>query len=384
MGQSAVSADTCPLCRASSAEVLLQREALQWQSSARTSPFTFTLSLCSRCGFLYQASAYTDAYQGAVSEIYAQFYKSSTLPFPYRSPENLSTMDMLAPCLSAATPFFRVLEIGSNRGDLLYLLKERFPTLNVLGLEPSRFTDLPVPTVNSLFRRDLFASRFDLIVMQHVLEHMLHPREVAAELHDLLAPGGYLYVEVPDIERSLAAGVEDFSLEHVSYFDLDSLSRALAGFELVASDRKTFLKSLWRRTDVVRPSEAPASAPTVGRRRAEVTQFVRRKGDLVRDVQALAASGRRVVFYGNSFYFRLLYREIVGQLQGWQLAYFDDFFTESSEPAFGLPRAATFQPGDVVVLCSNNPQVQERMVESLARTSGLTTVRPWSAIVTTA
>lgn len=45
-------------------------------------------------------------------------------------------------------------------------------------------------------------SRYDLIIANHVLEHVYRGDEAFGELCDLLAPGGLLYVEVPSIRTA--------------------------------------------------------------------------------------------------------------------------------------------------------------------------------------
>lgn len=47
---------------------------------------------------------------------------------------------------------------------------------------------------------------FDLVILRHVIEHVRDPRFVLDRVHQLLRPGGLVYVATPD-ERALAARV---------------------------------------------------------------------------------------------------------------------------------------------------------------------------------
>jgi hypothetical protein len=62
--------------------------------------------------------------------------------------------------------------------------------------------------------------QYDLIVLWHTLEHIAAPVGPLAELRSLLAPGGFLLVQVPDVERTpfdLAV------IDHTSHFSRRTL-----------------------------------------------------------------------------------------------------------------------------------------------------------------
>ena len=58
-----------------------------------------------------------------------------------------------------------------------------------------------------------------IVIARHILEHAANPRRFAAALAELMAPEGYLIVEIPDCEKALA--VCDYTTvweEHTLYF----------------------------------------------------------------------------------------------------------------------------------------------------------------------
>jgi 2-polyprenyl-3-methyl-5-hydroxy-6-metoxy-1,4-benzoquinol methylase len=85
------------------------------------------------------------------------------------------------------------------------------------------------------------AGTFDLVSFNKVLEHVPDPVEMLASVGRLLAPGGLVYVELPDGEAAEAAGKEreEFLLGHMHVFSFASyaLLIANAGFELLMCER---------------------------------------------------------------------------------------------------------------------------------------------------
>lgn len=369
-----VGQEACPGCGAGPCPVVLWEPAAVLANSPQGLPLE--LRHCPDCGLVFQASAYASDYDPVMAQVYADYLKSEQFPFPRRSAENLASLEfVLAGLAGKEAP--RVLEIGSNRGDFLFLLKERLPRASVLGVEPSRQENLRVPTLRGRFEPEMFSSRFDLVIMQHVLEHIKHPLAFTRGLGQVLADDGLLFLEVPDLGNSLAQGVEDFCLEHVNYFSPASLARCLPGLSLAACDQSSFLRSLWQR-------QGPGLAIPPGPNQAAVTdglaRYAQNKRDLIQRIAAHQRSGGRVVFYGAAYYFRMVHRCLAPELAGDKGLYFhDDQVASAREPAFGLPRLEAWGPDCLAVLCSNNFRVQEAMAARLAGLELAGVVRPWLA-----
>ncbi len=87
-------------------------------------------------------------------------------------------------------------------------------------------------------------ARFDVVAMEHVLEHVLDPEALVRRLPRLIAPGGALAITAPNdfspLQRlALGAGMVDREFwvappQHLNYFDAASLRRFLGrlGFEI--------------------------------------------------------------------------------------------------------------------------------------------------------
>ena len=80
--------------------------------------------------------------------------------------------------------------------------KKGFSTHGVEANEPYaqfsiEYLDLPVSITP--FSKFTPEREFDLITMFHVLEHLEHPIRDLSHLGNLLKPGGYFVIEVPNI-----------------------------------------------------------------------------------------------------------------------------------------------------------------------------------------
>ncbi len=107
-----------------------------------------------------------------------------------------------ARCRRYLPPAGRFLEIGCANGDVLAELRDEFPV--VRGIELSE----EAATAARARGLDVFCGtleeyetdeRFDLVFMSHVIEHVLDPVATVRRISELLAPGGVLYLETPNV-----------------------------------------------------------------------------------------------------------------------------------------------------------------------------------------
>jgi len=158
-------------------------------------------------------------------------------------------MDVAADHLDALLPArdTAVLEVGCATGYLLGRLKAR-GFVNLLGVDPSpRCADVGSAVhgltirSGSLFDDSLPAGPFDAVILLEVLEHVVDVAACIDRLVRRLAPGGVLYLEVPDasaFDPTDDAPFQQCSVEHINFFTPDDLARLGARFGLSA--RGTF------------------------------------------------------------------------------------------------------------------------------------------------
>lgn len=98
----------------------------------------------------------------------------------------------------------RVLDVGCARGDLLAAMGEE-KRLELFGVEYSKeIADAARARGITIYQGDLSMvdlspGTIDLVLMQHVLEHVLDPFDTLARVAELLKPGGRLVGELPNL-----------------------------------------------------------------------------------------------------------------------------------------------------------------------------------------
>jgi SAM-dependent methyltransferase len=128
-----------------------------------------------------------------------------------------------------------MVDLGCWTGSFLVAARDR--GWSVVGVEASRWAaerargrgvDI---VAEDLFSTDLAPGSFRAVVLCDVLEHLVTPRSALATIHDLLEPGGAVYITVPNAGSAAATvlGSRWWSVlpMHLQYFTRISLRRAL-------------------------------------------------------------------------------------------------------------------------------------------------------------
>lgn len=150
-----------------------------------------------------------------------------------------SIAELVSPHVASDEP--RVLDIGAGFGHILHAFGERYPQAQREAIEYSdmcvqHLRGIGVETTDQPVEEVLpgMENRFDAIVLSHVLEHIREPRPVLDLIRNSLAPGGVLYIEVPNIPRESLLRYPDnpwaprWDEPHIAFFSLDTL-RGLMG-----------------------------------------------------------------------------------------------------------------------------------------------------------
>ena len=133
----------------------------------------------------------------------------------------------------------RVLDVGCGQGELLQWLVEH--GFEADGIEPSddaaalareRGLNARTATLEELLEDSDRLSAYDAVLLLNVLEHVPDPVGMLEGIRRLLAPGGLLYIRVPnDFNALQTAAQRKLDAEpwwiavpdHVNYFDVESL-----------------------------------------------------------------------------------------------------------------------------------------------------------------
>lgn len=142
----------------------------------------------------------------------------------------------------------RALEIGCAEGFFLQALEKRAQgKMHLYGVELSeKYVEqarkqLPEVVIfeTPLEKTNFKELKFDLIIMRHVLEHLSRPMECLQKIREILAPGGALYIEVPDSNKIAPSVSRFYHHEHLLYFTPQVLNNYLtsAGLQPVVCER---------------------------------------------------------------------------------------------------------------------------------------------------
>ncbi len=126
-----------------------------------------------------------------------------------------------------------VLEIGCGTGAFLNIIRPFVKSVTGVEVDSDSqrwITDkLHIPVFSDI-REINPGTRFDVIVMFHVLEHLPDPVAYLAQLKNFLAEGGRIFIEVPDIDDGLISlyNIEKFKRfyfqrAHLYYFSKNTL-----------------------------------------------------------------------------------------------------------------------------------------------------------------
>jgi 2-polyprenyl-3-methyl-5-hydroxy-6-metoxy-1,4-benzoquinol methylase len=201
------------------------------------------LSLCGDCGLVFDNPRPT-------AEVIAAYYNKETQYDTWV--QNLEARDRLwrrrLRKMRRHKKPGSLLDVGTGIGQFLHLAREEYGP--VVGTEISssaieiakRLYNLEVlkGTIESL----PIAERFDNLTAFHVLEHVHRPGAFLERCHQLLTPGGLLFLAVPNDLGSLAARTGKHTLApvmlsdaeiHLSHFRKKSLSKILSrcGFDVI-------------------------------------------------------------------------------------------------------------------------------------------------------
>lgn len=144
----------------------------------------------------------------------------------------------------------RVLEIGSSTGLMLSLFKKE--GWEVLGIELSKSAaefarEKGIPTLITSFELAKLANNsFDVVVLNHTLEHLKNPDQVLKKVKSLLVSDGLIFIDVPNF-GGLSAKIFGSSWpyllpkEHLWHFSSTALEKILSrnGFNIIYSTRSS-------------------------------------------------------------------------------------------------------------------------------------------------
>lgn len=220
--------------------------------------------ICRKCGLVMTNPRMTQAgYDIFYDKEYGKLYRDQDAPddayFARRVEYGKTIYDYLQENYDKS--FQNVLEIGCAGGGILYYFKEQ--GCEVTGVDlgskyiefgKARGLNLKQCHSSALVKE---GKKYDLIIVNHVIEHFLAFDAELEVIHQLLAEDGVLYIEVPGIKDLVRSYNNDFLLylqnAHVYDFTLGTLEQVMNkyGFSLIVGDES--VRSLWKYTGEKKP-----------------------------------------------------------------------------------------------------------------------------------
>ncbi|WP_345993122.1 class I SAM-dependent methyltransferase [Sulfurimonas sp. HSL-1716] len=377
----------CPVCHDKEYITIVTKEEQGFSTFGRIEDIAhidFSISRCQKCGFIFQDSALNSK---EYEELGKTTYKNYTLMdnriFPSTEDYYKDALDFLTEHLSFDN-ITNVLEIGSNRGDFLYLLKDANQNCNILGIDPLK-REAQVPTINGLFTKELFSNKFDLVITRHVLEHIDKPQEFLQEIHAVLNEGAYIFVEVPNTKRDLEDVSEFFITEHIGYYFKETLRLVLqaSGFTeiLISDDFSNGIYAIYQKNS---NSNNTMIYEQNDHYQTLIESYLAGQAATLQSIQEFCDQGYKVAFYGFGNVFLSVYPIVKKVLaQRCDVTIFDDTPSKIGARYDGITIQSTAgidkESKYVFIICTMNRQHIENIKTNIRNKniSEFSIIVPW-------
>jgi 2-polyprenyl-3-methyl-5-hydroxy-6-metoxy-1,4-benzoquinol methylase len=219
----------CPLCDSMDSSLFDQRKFRGHPVSNR---------ICRGCGLVYQSPRMTEAESQAFYETeYRLLYQGQEGPnskdLAVQAARAEIALDFVHKQVSSAA---RILDIGCSTGIFLQQFQTHYRA-QAFGVEPGKVyrqyaQSLGLEVYSSLDEvQHALGSRFNLVSMMHVLEHLPNPLEYLRNLREkYLEPDGWLLLEMPNLYAH-----DCFEIAHLISFSAHTLTQVVqkAGYRVV-------------------------------------------------------------------------------------------------------------------------------------------------------
>ncbi len=211
-----LSSGPCPLCQADVTE-----------------SFRFGLKKCSECGLVLSPSIWKT---GVNEQMESDWFGADWRPgrsFWTALFEDWNNRKTLSRLSQHKTTGKRLLEVGVGSGSFLDVARTAGYEVTGCDLSPSVCKwvseNLCLPMHCGPIAELRGDGVFDVIILNHVLEHVEQPGTFLKEVVRLLAPNGIVHVAVPNVKswEALLSGWTSYEPYHLSYFDEATLLRAM-------------------------------------------------------------------------------------------------------------------------------------------------------------
>jgi 2-polyprenyl-3-methyl-5-hydroxy-6-metoxy-1,4-benzoquinol methylase len=227
---------TCAICSTTNKKYIYTQSFVVTKSKL----FSYDVTLCRKCGFLFADNIPSQKEYNVFYKNNSKYTYNKNIPLGlkkiYKDIFLVSNLflKMHFPELKKRT--FKILDIGCSIGYILKLFKD-VGFMSTKGIEPSSSCKsiakklYGIQVVNCSLAEFQKNEKFDLIIMTGILEHLCDLNGTLHKVYSLLNNDGLLMVAVPDVDKfskNPIAPFDEFSLEHINYFNRNTLSSLMS------------------------------------------------------------------------------------------------------------------------------------------------------------
>lgn len=168
---------------------------------------TVDFLVCGSCGHIYQRQILDDAEQEILRVRDLEQVLSVNEYFSFRSTSRIinakrfdGVIRFLTNNLGNDFSGRRVLDVGGREGGFGVPLIDMGGDYTTIDVDDYGETAIPGATfLRGDFDTYDFERPFDLIALNHVLEHVVHPSKTLSRCRELLNPGGFIFIDIPNL-----------------------------------------------------------------------------------------------------------------------------------------------------------------------------------------
>ena len=258
----------CPVCGGEKHTKFFHRD---FRGMNEIVPFAhYDVLQCDVCGMMFAGNIVETM---PLPVYYEQMSKYETAAYKALTESGDVRQGFVRLLLADVKPGDAVLEVGCGEGSLLHFVKE-YGVQNLVGLESSRkncetiqrcWGIRAIPGALGEEIPQLAEQKFDVIILEGVLEHLLNVQENLKQALGYLAADGKICFVVPDLATFPEQNdfYQQFSVEHLNYFSMQSLTNLMRRFGMRCirhgSAGEAFY-TLWQRIDNAMTTPPPCHA----------------------------------------------------------------------------------------------------------------------------
>lgn len=231
----------CPVCGCSESSII-SRLCSNMKILGEQFPESITNIVgCTECGLVYLQSE-------AEQKDYSSYYISDiSKPVEYYEMfGETATDEYFEHITKKLQPYIykncKLIDIGSGMGELSLYLKEKLAIdVSVLDMKETcinvcKKKGLTAYNKSSVDELSFLEDKYDMVVLNHILEHIADLRLTMENVNKILKQDGYVFIELPDIEgycdyAENNAPYSFLTYEHIVHFSENDLKNLISQFQ---------------------------------------------------------------------------------------------------------------------------------------------------------